>query len=116
MSKIPWEFSVPLTEGEQGSPNLPSPEGELLGHHLARLTLPLIERAQARFPGDSSLAPCSECAYVAGTVPNRSLATVGDALKCSVERTEFCCHKGQVNGEPRRLCAGWLATMLKEDA
>jgi hypothetical protein len=44
-----------------------------------------------------------------GTLANQSLGTVGNALKSAVEGTPFYCHHGQENGEPTRLCRGWIA-------
>jgi hypothetical protein len=83
--------------------NLPSPEGEALGAELARLTA-------AGMQGRDFPEPCRSCAFRAGTVPNRCLATVGDALKCVMEQVPFYCHE-QVEGEPTVLCRGYAAAM-----
>lgn len=113
MATMPWDFSEPPAPGE-GVPNQPTPEGAELGHELARLTLGCIERQREQFP--HAPGPCGECAYIAGTLPNQTLSTVADALKAAVEGTPFYCHKGLVDGEPTRLCLGWLATQTTEES
>ena len=107
MKKIEMPYPFSDEQGGTGklSPNLPSPEGEALGAELARFAAPKIAETKARFP--DSIPPCSECAFVKGTAPNRCLSTVGDALKCVVELVPFNCHKG----DGSRLCAGWAAMM-----
>jgi hypothetical protein len=103
----PWDFSHSDDPAKNTVPNLPTPEGAALGKELARLVAPGFAKGRERFPGQ--LPPCDECAFVEGTVPNRSLATVMDALKCALECVPFYCHKGVTDDNPKRLCAGWVA-------
>lgn len=49
---------------------------------------------------------CDDCAFTAGTLPNRCAPTLMDALKCVIEVVPFACHKGSAPGE--RTCGGWL--------
>lgn len=110
MAQIPWDYIEPGNPGD-GVPNQPSPEGEMLGKEVARMTAAPLAMFRETFPDEPG--PCSECAFVAGTVPNRCLATVANALKCAVEREPFYCHKGLADdGEPLRLCAGYVAANL----
>jgi hypothetical protein len=110
---LPWPFS-----DESGGPkvlNIPSPEGAALGEQVARMTEHGRKLREQAFPN----APprCIECAFTKGTVPNRCLSTVGDALKCVIERVPFNCHKlMDENGEPKRLCAGWCDAITGVDA
>lgn len=106
MSAVPWEFSY---DGPGPKvPNLPTPAGEELGREVARLAAPLLVRDAQRTP--PSVPPCNDCAFVAGTLPNRSAPTLMDAIKCVVEVVPFYCHKGVGDeGTPKRLCAGWVA-------
>lgn len=107
MSKTPWEFSKPASK-ETGVPNLPSDIGAELGAELARLTEPELAKLQKELP--SVPPPCSECAFVKGTTPNRCGQTLMDAIKCVVEDEPFYCHKGvDDQAEPERLCTGYLA-------
>lgn len=109
-SVAPWDFTAPKGDGTD-VPNVPTPEGEALGRELARLIALDLETTTRRFPG--SLPPCDECAFVAGTMPNRSPATLMDAIKCVIECDPFYCHKGvnENNPAPKRLCAGWVAAV-----
>lgn len=103
--QVPWDFSYKGDEPEGDLvPNMPSPEGERAGRELARIT----EAGKAKLlrEGLACGTRCDECAFTLGTVPNRCLPTVGDALKCVVEGIPFACHKGSEPGE--RTCGGWL--------
>jgi len=107
--KTPWDYSAPV-DADSGVPNLPSKIGEELGAELARLTEVELANVREQFPG--AAPPCSECAFVRGTVPNRCGPTLMDAIKCVVEAEPFYCHKGMnENDEPRRICAGYMAAM-----
>jgi len=57
---------------------------------------------------------CLTCAFREGTLPNRMGGTVKQALDCvlTIDRDRFACHHGMKDGEPRRLCAGYLAAMI----
>lgn len=79
--------------------NRPTPEGQELGSHLARLF--------GDVPGR-----CQSCAFRAGTIPNGCPTTVMDALKCLLEKVPFTCHEDK--SDDPRLCAGYAA-MLDEN-
>lgn len=101
---LPWSFSEAAPEGE-GHPNLPTPEGRLLGAELARLCDIEEARLREQFP---RLHPrCDDCALRAGTDPNGCPETLMDVIKCISESVPFYCHKGVLDGEPKRLCAGF---------
>lgn len=102
--RVPWEFSEAPKPGEQGVPNLPSEEGARAGLELAKVAER--GRAVAESRGLACGKRCDECAFTAGTIPNQSLDTLGDAIKCVVESVPFMCHKGTDPGS--RLCGGWL--------
>lgn len=109
---VPWDFSTPR-EGRPTRPNLPTPEGEALGREFARLAAPAIEADRKRFP--KGRPPCDGCAFVLGTDANRSAATILDAIKCVAESVPFHCHKGiPEGGEPKLLCAGWVAMAARD--
>ncbi len=96
--RMPWPFGEP-GDPSSGIPNVPSSEGELAGAELARRTVFL--------PG---VDPCHDCAFVKGTVPNRCLPTVVDALECVVGGEPFYCHHHAADGGgPAPPCAGWVA-------
>lgn len=58
---------------------------------------------------------CASCAFRAGTIPNtKALATGFDALKCLVEDHPFGCHHDKKDGQPTRLCAGFLMIQAAE--
>jgi hypothetical protein len=83
--------------------NEPSPEGEALGAELARLTESELVKLREKFPNHKE--PCGTCAFRRGTYPNRCVATVGDALKCVIEQTDFMCH------ETGSLCCGFAIAL-----
>jgi hypothetical protein len=83
-------------------PNRVTPEGQELGHQLARLC-------------DGQLADkpdnrCDTCAFRHGNhVANGSLETLMSALKCAIEGEPFYCH------EHDRPCAGWAAMRFPKE-
>ncbi len=85
--------------------NAPTPEGIALGRELARFFDIEQPKVEAQFPG--STERCKSCAFREGTYPNGCPETVVDALDCAVTGKPFYCHVGLVDGEPKRLCAGW---------
>lgn len=86
--------------------NKPSDEGRMVGDGLARFA----DTAEQAFRKQLGFVPlrCSSCAFRKGTYPNGRLATVGDAMKCSMERTPFYCHHGMNGNGEAHICAGWL--------
>jgi hypothetical protein len=105
--QVPWEFSEPPASNDPTAlPNVPTPEGRLLGAELARLADAEEARLRERFP---RLHPrCNDCAFKAGTDPNGCPETLMDAVKALVECVPFYCHKKfDADGSPKRLCAGY---------
>lgn len=111
-SAVPWDFSFDLGPGKKLVPNRPTKAGAALGAELARLTAPFLGAdREAGLP-----PPCVECAFVKGTEPNQCAPTLMDAIKCVVEATPFYCHVGlKEGGDPRRLCAGFMAAMAERE-
>jgi hypothetical protein len=52
---------------------------------------------------------CNDCAFREGSDPNGSVETTMAVVKCLMEDEPFYCHHGVVEGEPKRLCAGFSA-------
>jgi hypothetical protein len=105
--RIPWDYSEAPEEGDETAvPNVPTPEGQMLGAELARLTDIEEERLRERF---LKLHPrCDDCALRLGTGPNGCVSTLMDVVKCVAESVPFYCHKGARDGDaPKRLCAGF---------
>lgn len=104
--RIPWDFSPP-SESPDGR-RRPSALGTFVGRQLARLT----DEAEATFRAEHPNARerCADCAFRRGTIPNRCLTTVADALLCAAEGEVFNCHReepGAPDLVPNGVCAGW---------
>ncbi len=104
-------MSVSIPKSSQSTPDQrgdrPSRHGRLLGDLLSRLAA-----AGAAARGDEILAfMCSTCAFRAGSLPNASAGTALTAFNCAarIDPDPFCCHHGMKDGEPQRLCAGYVA-------
>jgi hypothetical protein len=83
----------------------PSTHGAILGEALSDL-------AKAGSVGDQLLdLMCATCAFREGCMTNQMAATGMTALNCvlGIDPEEFACHHGMKNGEPTKLCAGYLA-------
>jgi hypothetical protein len=88
-------------------PERPSRHGAILGAALAQLA-----EAGCRAVGDDAVPWCATCAFKPGSMPNQMAATGLTAYKCAigVDPEPFGCHHGlALDGQPTRLCAGWLA-------
>jgi hypothetical protein len=106
VTKVPWGFSDAPSGEDAGVPNVPTPEGRLLGAELARLADIEEEHLRERFP--RAHRRCGECAFRAGTDPNGCVETLMDAVKAIVEGVPFYCHKKFApDGSPELLCAGF---------
>jgi hypothetical protein len=105
MATAPWDFSEAPAD-DDAVPNVPTPEGRLLGAQLARLADIEEKRLREQFP---RLSPrCGDCALRLGTDPNGCPETLMDVVKALVECVPFYCHKNVAEGEkPIRLCAGY---------
>lgn len=106
----PWDFTEPPSSLEAVE-NLPSDDPMIVkaGQDLAATAEEGGRRLVAK--GLPRISRCDECAFTAGTVPNRSLLTLADATKCVVEGVPFMCHKGVDPGS--RLCGGYVDAVVK---
>lgn len=54
---------------------------------------------------------CLTCAFRRGTLPNISAGTGMVAFNCAIgiDKDDFACHHGMKDGEPQKLCAGYIA-------
>ena len=85
----------------------PSRHGALLGDVLVLL-------AEAGNVGDVEGIldfMCASCAFRGGSIPNTSVGTALTAFNCAigVDPDRFACHHGMKDGQPQKLCAGYLA-------
>jgi hypothetical protein len=83
----------------------PSQHGVILGEALSDI-------AKAGDVGLGILfAACATCAFREGCMTNQMAATGMLALNCvlGIDPEEFACHHGMKNGQPTKLCAGYLA-------
>lgn len=86
------------------------------GHELGKVIAYMCDQAE---PEAKRLMPdlrerCASCAFRQGKhLPNGSVSTLGDALKCAMEGIEFRCHEPDEAGEvATRYCAGWKILQL----
>jgi hypothetical protein len=86
----------------------PSRHGKILGEILSRLAA-VGREAEPDLP-DS----CLTCAFRAGCMPNQMAGTGVVALNCvlGIDKAAFACHHGMRDGEPTKLCVGYLAARL----
>lgn len=87
----------------------PSKHGAILGDALALLAA--AGRKDAPMPIPEC---CLTCAFRPGTMPNEMAATGKVALDCvlGIDPDRFACHHGMKDGQPQRLCVGYVAAML----
>jgi hypothetical protein len=94
----------PAAEGDR-----PSLHGKMLGEALALMAD--LGRKEAPMPIPE---PCLTCASRRGSMPNETAGTGVIALNCvlRIDKDRFACHHGMKDGEPQKLCAGYVAAML----
>ena len=87
----------------------PSLHGKMLGKALALMAD--LGRRDAPMPIPDS---CLTCAFREGTLPNMTAGTGKVALDCvlGIDRDRFACHHGLKEGQPSKLCAGYVAALL----
>jgi hypothetical protein len=89
----------------------PTGYGAILGDALA-----MIAAAGRKNLPEGTVIPdtCLTCAFREGALPNRMGGTVKEALDCVllIDGDRFACHQGMKDGEPKRICAGYLAAIL----
>ena len=87
----------------------PSRHGAILGDALALLAAAGRKDAPMEIP-----ECCLTCAFRPGTLPNATAETGKMALDCvlGIDKDRFACHHGMKEGQPRKLCAGYVAAVL----
>lgn len=93
-----------LTKGDR-----PTLHGKMMGKALALMAD--LGRRDAPMPIPEQ---CLTCAFREGTAPNMSAGTGIMALNCvlRIDPDRFACHHGMKDGEPSKLCSGYIAAML----
>lgn len=86
----------------------PSTHGAILGEALARIA----ESVTGELPQEC----CATCAFRRGCMTNLMASTGLVAFACAVgaDPDPFACHHGMKDGEPTKICAGWLACQLAD--
>lgn len=87
----------------------PSRHGAILGSALALLAAAGRRDAPMAIP-----ECCLTCAFRPGTLPNATAETGKVALDCviGIDKDRFACHHGMREGQPQKLCAGYVAALL----
>lgn len=87
----------------------PSIHGLLLGFALSQMA-----EAGRRATATELPDPCLTCAFRPGCMTNQVAGTGLLALNCTlgIDPDEFACHHGMKDGQPTKLCAGYLAAKL----
>lgn len=100
---------MPATAKPAALGDRPSRHGKLLGHALALIAA--IGRRDAPMPIPDC---CATCAFREGSAPNQTAGTGKMALDIvlRIDRDRFACHHGLKDGEPQKLCVGYVAAML----
>lgn len=94
----------PAAEGDR-----PSRHGRMLGKALAIMAA--LGRRDAPMPIPDM---CLTCAFREGSMPNETAATGVIALNCAlrIDKDRFACHHGMKDGDPQKICAGYVAALL----
>lgn len=84
----------------------PSTHGAIVGEALTAIATSIT----GKLPEDC----CATCAFRPGCMTNQMASTALVAFKCAVgaDSSAFACHHGMKDGEPTKVCAGWLASQL----
>lgn len=87
----------------------PSQHGAILGQALA-----LLEQAGRKDAPFELPDMCLTCAFRPDTMTNQMASTGLVALNCvlGVDTDRFACHHGLKDGEPTKLCVGYIAARL----
>lgn len=96
--------SEPASTGDR-----PSRHGKLLGAALS--TISAIGRRDAPMPIPDC---CLTCAFREGTLPNETAGTGKIALDIvlGIDRDRFACHHDMKDGQPKKICVGYIAALL----
>lgn len=87
----------------------PSKHGKILGEALALLAMAGRKDCPAELP-----PMCVTCAFREGTMPNMCAGTGLLAFNCAlgIDKDRFACHHGMKDGQPAKLCVGYVAARL----
>lgn len=88
-------------------PQKPSDHGAALGAVVSKL-------ADAGYALRPDLPErCATCAFKPGVMPNQMASTLLDAYRCvlGIDTDAFACHHGMTEGQPTKLCGGYLAAL-----
>lgn len=87
----------------------PSCHGAILGEALALLAEFGRKDASFEFP-----ECCLTCAFRRGSMSNEMASTGKMALDCvlGIDKDRFACHHGMKEGQPQKLCVGYIAATL----
>lgn len=87
----------------------PSLHGKILGEALALLAAAGRKDAPMEIPEG-----CLTCAFRPGCMTNQMAATGKTALDCvlGIDPDRFACHHGMKDGQPSKLCVGYIAATL----
>lgn len=98
-----------MTDGPAAIADRPSRHGKILGAALA--TIAAIGRRDAPMPIPDC---CLTCAFREGSAPNQTAGTGKIALDCllGIDSDRFACHHGMKDGEPQKICFGYVAARL----
>lgn len=93
-----------MTERER-----PSKHGKILGQALALIAMAGRKDSPAPLP-----EMCLTCAFREGCMTNQMTATGIVALNCvlGIDKDRFACHHGMKEGQPSKLCVGYMAARL----
>lgn len=93
-----------MTERER-----PSRHGQILGDALALIAMAGRKDAPMDLP-----EMCLTCAFRQGCMTNQMAATGKVALDCvlGIDKDRFACHHGMKEGQPSKLCVGYMAARL----
>jgi len=86
----------------------PSKHGAILGAGMVAL-------AEAGRKHAPELPPmCATCAFDHNSMTNKMAGTLIAAMNCvlGIDTDRFACHHGMENGQPTKLCAGYIAAVL----
>ena len=123
MSGLP---ELPCADAQERSPQSPSPAGgrELLtpadkrerpsrhGALLGEVLAALADEGRRHAPELPEM--CATCAFRSGCMTNQMASTGIVALNCilGIDTDRFACHHGMRDGDPQKLCAGYIAALL----
>jgi hypothetical protein len=87
----------------------PSRHGKILGEALALIATAGRKDAPMPLPD-----MCMTCAFREGSMPNQMAATGKTAMDCvlGIDRDRFACHHGMRDGQPKKICVGYIAARL----